>query len=170
MEKETDRMRILNRRHGDREERGAEALAMLIVVPFLVVLVLALIDVGNMMMTRMVVENLARDTARSAAADGGNDNPRTNMLGQPWDVHAFKQLWKNGHCVPSACIGGQKPSLTCTPTIAQQAGDLITCTVNYPFKPINGDLLSGPLGLGMGHLLKPFTITVSARAETGSQG
>lgn len=161
-----------------REERGVEAAAMLIVLPVLVVLVLALIDVGQIVRTRMLVENVARDTARQAAADGGNYNPRTNTTGREWSRVGYRSLYADGSCTFSACRGNQKPVIDCETitrpngstyrsNVAGQAGDLITCNVSYPYKPINGPLLNSPFGLGFGSLLKPFDVSASARAETG---
>lgn len=170
----------MNKRRKD--ERAVEAPAMMIVIPVLVVLVLTLIDVGNMVRIRMTVENIARDTARSAAADGGNFNARTNTIGGEWDDINRDALWRNGRCTLSDCIDGRQATLECnqvTPAnggstynanVAQRAGDLISCTAYYPYEAINKGLLNSPLGLGMGSLLKPFTITQTARAETGTNG
>lgn len=154
---------------------------MIFVIPVLVVLVLALIDVGMMFRTRMVVENIARDAVRNAAADGGNLNPRTNTIGGPWDEYALDRLWDGHACTVGACKDGDEPSVDCTRltsasgapmghgNVARKAGVVITCTVHYPYKPINGALLNSPIGLGMGSLLKEFNFEVSARAETGSE-
>lgn len=162
-----------------KDERGVESVAMLIVIPVICVLIFALLDIGMMLQARMRVENVARDTVRRAAADGGNFNPRTNPYGKAWDTMALNALYREGKCTQSGCTA--KPSVNCrkvtTPTgtvltsnTARNAGDLITCTVNYPYKPINSALLKGPLGLGFGEMLKPFTIVTSARAETGTAG
>lgn len=164
------------------DERAVEAPAMMIVIPALVVLVLALIDIGNMMRVRMVVENLARDTARNAAADGGNYNARTNTIGGEWDDMALKAVFKNGHCRISRCLNNKAATLNCkqitpaggggvyTSNVANEAGDIVSCTLYYPYKPINAALLNSVMGLGMGRLLHDFTITESARAETGVNG
>lgn len=160
------------------EESGVETMAMLIVLPVIVVLILALVDVGYMMRTRMVVENAARDAARGAAADGGNYWSRTNHTGIAWDTRLYRQLYA-GHCTTSQCSGA--PSVSCTritnasggvysSNVAQHSGDIITCTVYYPYRGFNQGLLNSPFGLGMGKLIRPFTVTASARAETGVQG
>lgn len=164
-----------------RDERGAEAVAMMIVIPVLVVLVFALIDVGMMFRARMLVENVYRDAARGAAADGGNMNPRTNTMGyKAWDVWGHEQLWDGSKCRVADCKSGEgAPTIDCQTltspagveqrgNVAPQAGYLITCSGHYPYKPINGALLNGPLGLGFGGLLKEFEVSVSARAETGA--
>ena len=163
-----------------RDERGVETVAMLFVIPVMVVLVLALIDVGMMFRARMLVENVYRDAARGAAADGGNYNPRTNITGETWDQWGYKRLYDGSKCRIAACKPGQAPTIDCSIVtgpdgvpyanreVAPQAGYLITCGGHYPYKPINSALLDGPLGLGFGKLLKEFDVSVSARAETGA--
>lgn len=171
--------KVINRiRAARRDERGAEAVAMIFVIPVLVVLVLGLVDVGVMFQNRMAVENVVRDAARNAAADGGNYNKRTNSTGKQWDDVAFRTLYSGNKCQLGSCQPGKRPTVNCTKitsvsggvynsnTVAR-AGDVITCRATYPYKPINGPLLNGPLGLGIGTLLKPFTFEVSARSETG---
>lgn len=178
-------MNIL-RTHRRKDEKAAEAVAMIFVIPVLVILVLGLIDVGMMFRARMLVENIARDAVRGAAADGGVYNPRTNTTGVDWETWAEDRLYKNHKCTIGQCADGQVPTIDCnghggstdagmeTPTgghytgnVVNMAGDTITCVIDYPYKPINGALLNGPLGLGIGTLLKPFHIEVTARSETG---
>lgn len=164
-----------------RDERGAETVAMLFVIPVMVILVLALIDVGMMFRARMLVESVYRDAARGAASDGGNMFPRTNTSGHPagWEGWAMDRMWKENHCTLSSCH--KAPDIDCktvtstsgvarTSQYAEFAGETITCEGHYAYKPINGPLLNGPIGLGMGNLLKEFDVSVSARAETGAQG
>lgn len=153
---------------------------MLIVIPFLFVLILGLIDIGLMFRTRIIVESMARDAARNAAADGGNFNPRTNT-DIPWDQWARERLVENGSCTQSRCEEGELPTVDCTRVTdtagnvttrntARFAGDLITCTIDYPYKAVNKGLLDSAFGLGLGSMINPFTISVSARAETGTDG
>jgi Flp pilus assembly protein TadG len=163
-----------------RDERGVETIAMIIVIPVLCVLIFALLDIGLMLRARVSVESIARDTVRSAAADGGNYNKRTNTIGRRWDAVALSSMYVSGKCTQSNCSGA--PTVSCRTVrsasngavyisdVAYKAGDLITCKVTYPYKPINSALLNGPLGMGFGKMLGPFTIQVSARAETGTQG
>ena len=160
---------------GSRGERGVEAISMLIVMPFLLVLILGLVDVGFMYATRLRFSGIVSDAARATAFDGGNFNPRTNTTGLPRDVQFRRNLFNNGRCVPSRCedprgAGGGVPLLTCTPQVVARAGDPVTCVGYYPYKPLNGGLLRGPLGMGIGTLLKPFRFEVVGRSETGING
>lgn len=170
--------RVIARNRDD--ERGVEAVAMLIVIPVLMVLIFALLDIGLMVRARVAVENVGRDTVRRAAADGGNYNPKVNTSKMKWDWIAMGTLYKDGKCTQSNCTS--KPSVSCKTVtlrtgtvltnsdVAYEAGDLITCKIHYPYKPINSALLNGPLGLGFGKMLGPFDIETSARAETGTKG
>jgi Flp pilus assembly protein TadG len=159
------------------DERGTETIVALFVLPILFILALGIIDIGFMMKTRMSVESIARDAVRAAAVDGGNYTRATAAeQGRPWDAAALAALYRNGSCTQSPCK--HAPSVDCqtitSPTGSvyrsnqvNRAGDLITCTVQYPYKPITGGILSTPMGLGLGALVdRPFTITVTARADT----
>lgn len=175
-------MNVLRTRR-NRDEQGMETVAMLFVIPVLIVLVLALIDVGMMFRARMLVENVARDAVRGVAADGGNMNPRTNTMdGKQWDTWAMERfLDEGGNCEIAPCLDNRKPSIDCTyitppgggeqhgSNEVKRAGYTVTCKGHYPYEPINAALLNSPMGLGMGQLLKEFEIEVSARAETGNE-
>lgn len=176
-------------RKSRREESGMETIAMVIVIPFIVVLIFALIDIGRLFQTRMLVDNIARDTVRQVAVDGGDYNPRTNTIGHSWTKEAQAQLTKNGNCLHSLCQHGKLPKIDCSfvtapggtpPTPANPTGShasvvpkqgyTVSCVVTYPYRAFNQTLLNSPvLGLGMGSLIKPFTIVESARAETGCE-
>jgi Flp pilus assembly protein TadG len=162
------------------DERGIEAPAMIIVLPILFVLIIGLVDVGWMIKTRMVVDNIVSTAVKQAAADGGNYNPQTMISGQPsWSDVAMNQLWDGSSCKQSACDA--RPTVDCTlitrpngtqyrSNVVIDAGDVITCSVNYPYRPISGALLRGPMGLGIGGMLDPFTLTSTARSEIGTSG
>jgi len=172
---------ILAQHRGD--ERGVETVAMIIVIPVLFILIMGLLDVGMMLRARMSVENILRDAARQAAADGGNLNPRLNTSGVAWDTWAYKKLVKDGKCTVSGC-DSTSFSVNCrtittaagvvytNKNVADNAGDVITCTiVRYPYKGLNEPMLNSPLGLGIGGMLKDFTnMSTSARAEVGTNG
>ena len=172
-----------------RNEQGVEAAAIIFVFPLLFVLVLALIDIGLMFDSRAQVENIARNAVREVAADGGNNNPLTVGTGQP-DVDTMyrQQLVAGGTCLVGHCtnpnqvildcgyvtpMGGIPPTSDATAgqqfTIVRTAGEIVTCHLYYPYKPINSALWNSAMGLHMSSLYKPFNYWVSARAETGCQ-
>ena len=172
-----------------RDESGVEAAAMIIVIPCLVVLIFGLIAVGQMFSTRLTVQGIARDTVRQVAIQGGDLNPHLNQ-GASWSSRAQKQLSSDGKCKLSACKPGKVPNIDCTyitppgdtpPSVGDlnpagtthaetvpDAGWTVTCVVTYPYQPPASALLNEPvIGMGMGMIVKPFTIVESARAETG---
>ena len=150
------------------DETGVEAASLIFVVPLLVVFILGLLDYGLMIQTRLGVTSVVRNAARAAAYDGGNYNPRLNRTGAGRDTLANRDLVSSSVCTLGHCLAGQLPRIVCAPAIVRSAGDPVSCTVTYPYKPINGPLLDSPIfGLGIGSLLHPFTVTSVARAETG---
>lgn len=164
------------RRHN---ERGSEFAAAIIVFPVLFVLIIGSIEVGFYVRTRMLTENIARDAARQVAVDGGNYNPRTNTTSLRVDVSAAKALTNGSKCKLSSCTA--PPTISCNKItnaagsvyysdLVSYAGETVTCTVNYHYKPLASALMNGPLGLGIGNLLQPFVVQESARAETGTRG
>lgn len=163
-----------------RDERGSEMAAAIFVLPVLFILLIGIIDVGWMIKTRMVVDNIISTTVKQAGADGGDYNPVAMRPGEAaWSTQAMRTLWDGGNCTQSHCSAA--PSVFCDKVTRPNgsvyysqrvvdAGDVITCTVNYPYSPLSGGLLNTPLGLGIGGLLHGFTITESARSEIGSSG
>ncbi|MGV8846525.1 hypothetical protein, partial [Tessaracoccus sp.] len=142
-------------------------------------LIIGSIEVGFYARTRMLTENIARDAARQVAADGGNYNPRTNTTGLAVDAVALRSLKNGSHCKLSQCTA--LPAISCTKVTSaaggvytsntvNYAGETVTCVITYKYKPLAPSLMDGPLGLGIGTILKPFTVEESARAETGTLG
>ena len=162
-----------------RDERGVEAVAMIIVLPVMFILLLAMVEVGVSISARMSIENVMRDTVRHAAADGGNNWATTHTVAnqKPWDQQAVNALYANGKCTFARCT--RAPTVDCTyitlmngntlrSQVVNQAGDLITCKLTYHYRMINKRLLNSAIGLGTGKLVNDeFVINVSARAETG---
>lgn len=168
--------------HHKHNERGsAEFATALMVFPVLFVLIIGSIEIGFYVQTRMRVENIAREAARSVAADGGNYNIATNTSGK---IDAKAQLALTGDhsfCKLSKCT--KAPKITCDHITrlsgakynsqrVDYAGETVTCEVlDYPYKGLSGGLMDAPvLGLGIGSILKPFTVRESARSETGKLG
>ena len=149
-----------------RDESAVEAITMTLMVPFLIVLVLGLLNVGFYMRTRLLVDNVLTQSARAAAFDGGNYNPRLNTTGKSRSQIAYSLLYTTGRgCRLSPCRPGT-PVVTCTPTLAR-IGENITCHVVYPYKAISQALFDQPvLGLGLGKIFRTINITVTARSET----
>lgn len=158
-----DKIRKLLKR---RDETGsAEIITTLFVMPFLLYLILALIDVSLYMNTRSSVESVTRDGVRQASMWGGTgQNVRLNPTGKSVDTLIFERLYSGDKCTYSSCIA--PPSVTCGPTQVSNAGTPITCSVTYKYKSV----VPGMSLLGFEGITKNadgFTITEKALSETG---
>lgn len=168
----------LRRRRAVHDERGVESVAIIFVIPMLAVLIFGLVDIGFMFNNRMLYANALRDGVRSAAADGGLLNPRTtDTPGISWTTKIRNSVYAGGTCKFGKCTSA--PTITCRettsagvavadPNVADRAGNLLTCDMRVPYKPINGGLLNSGMGLGLGGIVEPFTVTATARFETGA--
>lgn len=158
-----DKIRKLLKR---RDENGsAEIITTLFVMPFLLYLILALIDISLYMNTRSSVESVTRDAVRQAAMWGGTGpSVRLNPTGKGVDTLIFNRLYEGGKCNYSSCIA--PPSVTCGPTQVSNAGTPVSCTVTYKYKSV----VPGMSLLGFEGITKNaegFTITEKALSETG---
>jgi TadE-like protein len=157
-------------RGAQRNEDGSEMVAMIFVLPFLLVLVFALFDVGIMFSSRFYATNVVRDATRNVAIYGGNTPLYGPMrgTGETFEDIAEKRLWKDGHCVIGGCTA--RPVVNCTPETVPEAGQLVQCTVTYYYRGINTGFLSSSYGMGFGDSLDGFTIKSEAYAEVGANG
>jgi|GEM_PF-6769056 len=175
--------------HRKHDERGsAEFATALMVLPVLFILIVGSVEMGFYVQTRMRVENIAREAARQVAAGGGNQNERTAASAAEIDDLAYTAMVTGGKCKLSQCAADPSkgymqplPTIDCTKVTpvtgpsyrnnkVKLAGSTVTCVVRYPYKGLSGGLMDGTLGLGIGGIMKPFEVSESARAETGTDG
>jgi hypothetical protein len=170
------------------DERGGDTIfAILFVVPFMLVLVFALVDIGVMFSSRYAVTNVLRDATRGVAAYGGNGP--FPYAPPPSDTVTFSRQAENrlnesanqcrfGPCSPGRvrvqCGRMTEDGRYLGPT-ATAVGDTVGCRISsnngrYPYKSVVGGLLNTPLGVGMGRIVQPFTAWVTARAEQAPNG
>lgn len=143
-----------------KSERGdSELVSLLVVIPLVIWIIFTIIDVSMYMQARTKVQSVVRDGARQVAIYGGN-----NSSLNPYDVTVANQtktmLYKNGKCIGVRCA--EQPTLTCTPAVATQAGQQVSCTSTFTYKSIYG---FNPFGFNF--LMRPFEITEYAFSETG---
>lgn len=169
------------------DERGGDTIfAILFIMPLMMVLTFALVDIGVMFADRFAVTNVLRDAARGVAAYGSDGPlpwapPPANTIS--FSEQATRRLWNDetGKCRYGPCQSGERPQVVCGRMDEQgnllgrsalAAGDTVGCRVvgEYPYKSVTGGLLDTPLGLGLGGVVSPFPVWVTARAETGLQG
>lgn len=155
------------RRRAD-ERAETSTISILVWIPVLVWVIFAAVNVGDAFLARMAVADQARNAAREAAAAGGNHNPRLSIRDGPIDAYYTAQL--RASCATASvarCDRAGSPEVSCTPDIAARTGDPVSCTVRWNYYPPSGELLRGPLGLGIGPALQPFSQTVTVAAEVG---
>lgn len=161
-----------------RNERGsADLVTTLMLLPLLVFIILALIEVSVYMQTRTSVQNALADATRQVAAYGG-DNTRLNPNSQAISTQLSNTLYRNGRCTYSHCENGKRPVVQCgivqstpssgVPTFRSTAyatspGQEVACYVNYPYKGVTG----GGWLLGFEQIAKPFTVVEYSRTEVG---
>lgn len=130
--------KLIQRLSKRRNESGsAEVISMIFVMPFLLFLILALVDVSLYMNTRTSVQNVTRDAVRQSANWGGTSaNIRLNPTGLNTAQLIKNRLYNSstGKCKYSGCT--TPPVVTCTPAKASTAGTDISCTVTYKYKTV----------------------------------
>lgn len=141
------------------ENGDSEVISVLFIIPIVILLLFAFIDVSMYFQTRSTVQTMTRDAARSVAIYGGNDS-RLNPNSKSISATLKDQLYKNGKCTVSSC--GSAPQVKCTPTVTNRAGQITTCSVRYQYKSLNPlNPISSPI------TNKQYIVTASSRAETG---
>lgn len=138
-----------------------EIVETVLIVPFVVFLLFAFINMSMYFQARGTVQNIGRDGARQVALYGGSLStvPRNNS-GQDVTQTVFNKLYSSGHCTISGC--SRPPRVTCTPAQATAAGQDVSCTIIYYFSPVANDYF------GFAAITaQPFTIQEHFISETG---
>lgn len=149
------------------DERGSSELPVtLIMLPFAIFLIFALIDVTFYMQTRSNVQAVLRDTTRAVALYGGNsERIPLNTLGKDVDDYfTEKRVYSpSTGCQISYC--GKSPSnpkITCTPAVASVVGQEVKCSIRYNYAPVANDSFFG----FSNWTRTPFTMTETSISET----
>lgn len=161
----------------DKKERGAaEIVQTLFMLPLVLVLIFAMIDIGFFFSARTTVQNMTRDAARQVAMAGGVD---TRLSTYDIEAALSKSIYDpaKGKCSYIGCSG--PPSKVDCYVInsngkkanqAREAGQDVACEVTYKYTPIsffnNGVLFSKGKG---DFLSRNYTLIEHARSETGFQ-
>lgn len=145
-----------------REERGSSELPVtIILLPFVIFLIFALIDISFYMNTRSNVQSILRDGTRLVALYGGNSSGSPlNPNGKNIDVMITDRLWQNGECTQSYC--DSKPIVSCTPNLARNIAQDVSCTITYDYRPVVNDFFFGFSGVTD----PKFTIRETSISET----
>lgn len=145
-----------------REERGSSELPVtIIMLPFVLFLLFALIDMSLYLNTRSNVQSILRDGTRLVALYGGNSaGSPLNPTGRDINTILADRLWKNGACTQSNC--DSQPIVSCTPGLARNIAQDVSCTVTYDYQPVVYDVFFGFTNISDAK----FTITETSISET----
>lgn len=147
-----------------RNERGDSELPVtLIMLPLVIFLIFALIDISFYMNTRSQVQSILTQGTRQMALYGGNSRALPlNKTGASVADDIYGTLYQNGQCTKSFCDA--PPVVTCTPDVASRVGQKMTCTLIYDYHPFVRDLL---FGFSAGITDPAFTISSTTVSEVG---
>ena len=164
-------------------EKGSSELPVtLIVLPFILFMIFALIDVGFYFNTRSQVQNVLNQGVREMALYGGSSaaNPLNNT-GKSVTLNIRDRLYDSStrRCILSQCaplvsnqaptsadFAQQAPRVTCTPTRTARVGERVSCTVTYTYYPVVRDML---FGFTQFVTSPSFTITSTSVSEVGNR-
>lgn len=160
--------KLLNR---TKSERGlSEAATAIIVLPIILGALFVMLDVGFYMRSKAMLDIVVQDTLRGVALDGGNNNPRTNIIGEPWSTKGLRNLNEACDSGTLRCDPAAPIVLTCTPNQSLRVGDNVSCEATVSYRVIS-PLSEGPLGLGLQNLYTaPITVRIVGSAATGIGG
>jgi Flp pilus assembly protein TadG len=149
------------------DERGSSELPVtLIMLPFAIFLIFALIDVTFYMQTRSNVQAVLRDATRAVALYGGNSSTiPLNTLGKNVDTYfTEKRIYTPSKgCLISYCgTNPTAPKITCTPSVATVVGQEVKCSIKYNYSPVANDSYFG----FSGWTKDAFTMTETSISET----
>jgi Flp pilus assembly protein TadG len=152
------------------EDGAGELYSALVVIPILLILLVAIIDVGGYYLAMGKVADIAKEGSRQVAIYGGSDSTLAKTkLGQPVSTY-LRGLLYNGSCTQSRCV--TPPTVTCTGTAGIKPGTMVNCTVDYYYDSILGSAIgtaAGTLDFGLSTFLETKkTIIQYSVAETWS--
>lgn len=151
-----------------KENGSSELPTTLILLPLSIFLLFALIDVSFYMVSRAQVQNILHDGVRQVALYGGNSSSAPlNNSGKDVNQLILDRLWDSGtkECKVSSCSA--PPTVSCTPNVALNVGDPVSCTVTYSYKPVANDFF---FGFTTNVTKPPYTLTSTSVSETGING
>lgn len=168
------RKRFTRKRLG-KENGSSDIVVTLFMIPFVLGLVFALIDVSTYFQVRAQVQNITRDGARQVAIYGGaSPSIPLNIQktgGKDVGKLVFDKLYKNGNCTLSACGSGTSggtssvgPTVSCNPPVAHSLNEDAYCSVTYNYRSIGGGVAAN---LGFGNVVSvPIKIKETFKVET----
>jgi Flp pilus assembly protein TadG len=157
----------------NKESGFSDVLTAMIILPFMMAMIFALIEVGFNLRYRAAVDAITQDTLRGVSQDGANYWEPTSTLPAgysgwaQWGQQALVQLC-NYDGTSARCNG--TPTMTCSPaTPAVLPGGPTNCRAVFPYKPIATFTSTNRVfNLGFGRLWSdPIVADISGRAVVG---
>jgi Flp pilus assembly protein TadG len=115
------------RASGRRAERGQATVELALVLPFLAVLLLALVQVGLVVRDQLLVVHAAREAARAAAVAGGDAGEARDAalgsVGLPAD-HVHVETARTGGSDPTVTVTVRADASTGVPLVGPLLGHL----------------------------------------------
>lgn len=146
-------------------QSGAQAVEFALVLPFLVLVVVAVVDFAFLAYNKAVITNASREAARRG----------TILTAAAWDPDEIGQVACNyargalinvgPTAITAACDGTAGPTITVTPAAAPAFNTPVTVTVTYVSRGITLFTLGSIWGTGTGpnFVGSPFTLTASTQ-------
>jgi Flp pilus assembly protein TadG len=147
------------------KQKGAQAVEFALVLPFLVLVIFAVLDFGILVYNKAIITNASREAARRG----------TMLTAATWSAATVAQAACNyarntvitvAAASPTrttaTCTGTADPTIVVTPVAAPAFNDPITVTVNYS---VSGFTMGTWWGLGTGPntIGSPFVLTATTR-------
>lgn len=149
-----------------KNERGSSELPVtLVILPFAIFLIFALIDVTFYMQTRSNLQSTLRDATRAVALYGGNSlSSPLNPYGKNVDTLFSEKIYTpSGGCLLSFCgTEVPAPKITCTPALATTVGQTVSCSITYDYSSVANDVFFGFSNWTQ----TPFTLKETSISET----
>lgn len=157
-------------------EKGSTTVETVFMMPIAIFVLFAMINLSSYFSVRAQVENVAREGARLVALYGGQStNAIRNTSGETVESQIMDLVWdsETNRCAFSFCESAgnstqRQPEVECTPNIARNAGEIVSCTIRYWYSPL-APVPEGLEGLN-GVFGQPITVTATYVSETGQRG
>lgn len=162
-----------------RESGVSEAATAIWVLPIIAALIFLLVEAGFNMRTRTALDNIVQDTVRSAALEGGYNNPRSSSLSSAYSAGGWAQLGTER--LRASCADGNirttmscgSLSVACDKAVVNNTGDSITCWLNPPvtYKTVSTLSTNPAFSFGMAGLFDtPISVSITSKSAIGRLG
>lgn len=143
-----------------KRQRGAQAVEFALMLPFMILIIFAVLDFFLITYNKAVITNASREAARRAVM----------LSTAAWSPDNVKQVACNyvrntlisvaEPAITSTCNGATDPAINVTPTSAPGANETVTVTVNYSVRGFSLGTWWN-LGTGTNSIGAPFAVSAT---------